>query len=356
PFPPFYCCYLLRSKTRKSFYIGSTPNPARRLAQHNGQGKGGAKRTALESKRPWEMTCIVTGFPSRVAALQFEWAWQNTHATRHIEAEVRDARTGALQSKPKKATAGTLTSSPRRRRARPPMSLEARLKNLNHLLGVNSFKRWPLQIRFFAPDVHDLWLKYTALVPQMKEIIQVQLTPADPPAVAAVPSEGQAVYAIPEVIRAIPVAYEDAKPHVEKVQQLVGEGKSPSCGVCRKPVDMSRSLVCVCPEDACHSFSHVVCLSKAFLREEGDYSAIIPTRGTCPGCQKSIEWTTLMRELILRTRGQAEIETMMKPKRKVKAKTAPVEEAVPEDDLGEADAALDETWMQDVEDEDEEFP
>lgn len=73
PIPALYVVYILRSTVRhKSLYIGSTPNPPRRLKQHNGETKGGATRTAKRHLRPWEMVAVVSGFPGLVAALQFE--------------------------------------------------------------------------------------------------------------------------------------------------------------------------------------------------------------------------------------------------------------------------------------------
>ena len=60
-------------ENRGCTYAGVSPDPVRRLRQHNGEIKGGAKYTT--SKGPgWTHVCLVEGFRTKIEALQFEWA------------------------------------------------------------------------------------------------------------------------------------------------------------------------------------------------------------------------------------------------------------------------------------------
>lgn len=73
-----YFCYLLKSLNEKfsnDTYIGFTDDPIKRLKQHNGIIKGGAKKTS--KKRPWALVLVVSNFPNKILALKFEWAWTN---------------------------------------------------------------------------------------------------------------------------------------------------------------------------------------------------------------------------------------------------------------------------------------
>ena len=63
-----WLCYIIRSDNRT--YVGVTNNLQRRLRQHNGEIKGGAKATR---GRAWTLVCTVHGFPTVTAVLQFEW-------------------------------------------------------------------------------------------------------------------------------------------------------------------------------------------------------------------------------------------------------------------------------------------
>ncbi|MES1913294.1 MAG: hypothetical protein MHM6MM_005494 [Cercozoa sp. M6MM] len=116
-------CYLLHSQHPShptKCYIGYTTDPTRRIRQHNGEVNGGAKKTSRH--RPWHMVLCVSGFPNEVAALQFEWAWQNPSKSRLCKADH-----AAMRIKP---------------------GLPGRIQELYLLLSVLPFRNFELQINF----------------------------------------------------------------------------------------------------------------------------------------------------------------------------------------------------------------
>ena len=54
-------------------YAGVSPDPVKRLRKHNGEIAGGAKYT-LSKGTGWEHVCLISGFKTKIQALQFEWA------------------------------------------------------------------------------------------------------------------------------------------------------------------------------------------------------------------------------------------------------------------------------------------
>lgn len=64
-------CYVIEN--RGATYVGVSPDPVRRLRQHNGEISGGAKYTTSKGAG-WTHVCLVEGFRTKQEALQFEWA------------------------------------------------------------------------------------------------------------------------------------------------------------------------------------------------------------------------------------------------------------------------------------------
>ncbi|GAC92732.1 hypothetical protein PHSY_000287 [Pseudozyma hubeiensis SY62] len=169
--PPFYACYFLRSLSSPgTTYIGSTPAPPRRKRQHNGDLTQGAYKTARA--RPWEMECIVYGFSSKIAALQFEWAWAKPHLSRHLKflttehsvngsASDTSASAGMALFLSTSMTPGqTRWGRPKKRMARPPSTPNARLLAMRALLRSEPFCGWGLKLAFFT---EWSWLAYQRL-------------------------------------------------------------------------------------------------------------------------------------------------------------------------------------------------
>lgn len=66
-----WCLYIIADSNSRKTYVGVTVNLERRLRQHNGEIKGGAKST--RGSNGWNLVCKVEGFRTQQEALQLEW-------------------------------------------------------------------------------------------------------------------------------------------------------------------------------------------------------------------------------------------------------------------------------------------
>lgn len=67
---PWYIYLLYNSETKRT-YVGATTDPKRRLRQHRGEIKGGARATKA-AQSSWQMMCYLAGFKDRTEAYRWE--------------------------------------------------------------------------------------------------------------------------------------------------------------------------------------------------------------------------------------------------------------------------------------------
>lgn len=300
--------YILRSTVRHaSLYIGSTPNPPRRLKQHNGEAKGGAARTSRSTLRPWEMVGLVSGFPGMVAALKFEWALTNPHLSLHIPSSSRIT-----------TSAGTKRNGHPKR---PRHSLTSILSNLHLLLRVPSFARWPLNVHFFAPEVHEAWKKWCSTANEpLRDTIHV-LTDFRPSSSTSTSTSGNAENTSADMeaeqpwgIHALPLDYAPMKDYVTKTQSIYDFEREGDCVICKEHLEPGKGLYATCSHAGCEGTGHVACWSRHMLGKEVEED-IIPVTGHCPQCKGEVVWGDLMKEMSLRVRGKKEVEKLLQIKK-----------------------------------------
>lgn len=235
----FYGVYLLCSQSpepryRGKCYVGFTVNPKRRIKQHNrGCDFGGARKTS--KKGPWQMVMIVHGFPNNIAALQFEWAWQQpTLSTR-------------------------LKIFPELKRKLPKEShFEYNFRILTRMLGVGPWHRLPLTVRWLETEYERAF--------------------ATPPPEHMLIVSGR-------------VAITSSQRKLDEELPLEVPWQ-PECHLCMQRIEQPERSRLGCLNRSCRLSSHMLCLASYLLGEQpGQY---IPVAGVCPLCETHLSWAALL--------------------------------------------------------------
>src|SRR5271167_2880520 len=91
------------------------------------------------------MVLLVHGFPSKIAALQFEWAWQNPHLSRQAPLASKLLLRKKLEGKT--------------RYEKPTLSMIQRIEILREMLGFEGWRRWPLRVSILDDEAVKVWTK-----------------------------------------------------------------------------------------------------------------------------------------------------------------------------------------------------
>nr|XP_032816407.1 structure-specific endonuclease subunit slx1-like isoform X2 [Petromyzon marinus] len=295
-----YMLYCTNPKFKGRIYVGYTVDPERRIGQHNGgRRKGGALRTS--GRGPWHVACapppplshaavglinapttphkiptvateperkggggvvdstiaqyihehlkdmvlIVHGFPSDIAALRFEWAWQHPQRSRRLTHVARKHRS--------------------------ENSLQLHLRVLWHMVRVPPWCRLPLTLR---------WLR-----PEYREDFPVGMEPPlhMPVAFGPVRAKARPCGGSRTQQQQGEVAVQSMNP-----SQATGAAR---CMLCHQRIQEDERMSCFHP--GCRMEAHITCLARDFLKT--DPTQLLPVEGQCPGCKNAVLWGDLVR-------------------------------------------------------------
>lgn len=117
-------------------------------------------------------------------------------------------------------------------------------------------------------------------------------------------------------VQDIKVDYSVIQEYLEKARFLLDDPEGIRCELCDASMIPAEELVVVCPQKDCHRVYHLLCLSARFLSAIDNPDQLVPTHGTCPGCDNVVRWPLMMQELTLRCRAEKELQAVLRKKKR----------------------------------------
>lgn len=237
-----------------------------------------------------------------IILIVYRWAWQHAGDSRHIKPDDEDF--AHVVNNPK-------TGRARPRARRSARSLTAHLSDLHLLLRSGYFSNWPLTVRFFCADVYRVWNLWNERadghLPHHIQII--------PDGNCGPPNDSSGDYRVGSAEHIRP-DHSGIRNYLEKATFLLEDSEDLRCKVCEAHLIPMEELVLVCPQANCYSTAHLICLSERFLNAAENPDQLVPTDGICPACKETVKWPLMMQELTLRCRGEKELRSILRKKRK----------------------------------------
>ncbi|PPQ93680.1 hypothetical protein CVT25_012739 [Psilocybe cyanescens] len=203
------------------------------------------------------------------AALQFEWAWQHPHRSRHL----RDANGNMFGSRAAKLVKKNVTI-------------------VRTMISTHPFNTWPLHVKIFTEEVANQWRAADAdgrLPLPLGFTYTVELEGVD----------GQSGH--PGSGRKGPISVDDAEFTSEilsKSRKIVDSGRALNCSICHEPIEnfsTEPTKSGLCPFSTCEAVSHLDCLSHHFIKEQPEVTTMVPRGGHCVSCSNYILWGDIVR-------------------------------------------------------------
>ncbi|WOO81193.1 cAMP-dependent protein kinase type 1 [Vanrija pseudolonga] len=259
--------------------------------------------TCLSTNIWKEVQMLVFGFPSKLCALQFEWAWQHPELSRHLHVHLPLSDEGTGQIFKKDA-----------RRNRVDRKAVVALA----LLRSPPFNKLPLHVRCFASEVCVVFDAATSVVPPppSSDLRKLSgLPPLNGIISITVDREGLHSSMLPQTRNQVEVSSAEsfqldvADRPFRSSERVVGKWRTIQCQEQRTSKLLSKSYmltlkdplsfsVCLSGSEIhppCTVMAHLDCLAKRALDGSGRDGELVPQRSTCIQCGATSTWGEIIR-------------------------------------------------------------